>query len=54
LRIEPLSDGRFKIFFQHSSRSWDIPGGATGDNIQMEQWDYVGNPHQKFLLEHSW
>lgn len=54
LRIEPLLDGRFKIFFVHSLRSWDIPGGATGNSAQMEQWDYVGNPWQKFLLEHTW
>lgn len=55
VRIEPQVDGRFKLYFAHTNKAWDIPSGATGNNVQMQQWDNNAvNLYQRFHLERSW
>ena len=53
LRIVPKTDGKFKFYFAHDAMSWDIPGGALGDNISLEQYPDNANPWQEFSLERT-
>lgn len=51
VRIKPLLNGKFKFYFVHTGMSWDIPGGATGNNINLQQYPDNGFTWQQFSLE---
>lgn len=51
LRILPLTNGKFRFNFVHTGFGWDIPGGATGNNVHLQQYPYLGNAWQQFTLE---
>ena len=51
LRIMPQTDGTFKFYFQFDGQTWDIPGGQTGNNVELDQYPENGNAWQKFKLE---
>jgi hypothetical protein len=51
IRIKPLTNGKFKFYFVHTGMSWDIPGGATGNNINLQQYPDNGFTWQQFNLE---
>ncbi|MEO7719031.1 MAG: RICIN domain-containing protein [Capsulimonas sp.] len=51
IRILPKTNGKFKFYWQHDGMTWDIPGGATGNNINLQQYPDNGNSWQDFGLE---
>ncbi|MCW3059389.1 MAG: putative secreted protein, partial [Capsulimonas sp.] len=51
VRIVPKTNGLNKFYFVHDGMSWDIPGGATGDNIPLQQYPDNGNAQQQFRLD---
>ena len=53
VRIVPQTDGKFKFYFVHDGMSWDIPGGQTGANVNLEQFPDDTNPWQEFSLERT-
>ncbi|BDI28857.1 hypothetical protein CCAX7_009080 [Capsulimonas corticalis] len=53
IRIWPKTSGKFKFYFGHDNMSWDIPGGATGNNVNLQQYPDNGYPWQEFSLERT-
>jgi 1-phosphatidylinositol phosphodiesterase len=51
LRIFPKTNGKFKFYFVHDGMTWDIPGGNTGNLVNLQQYPDNGNAWQEFLLE---
>ncbi|MDS0524344.1 RICIN domain-containing protein [Clostridium sp. SHJSY1] len=51
VRIEPLTNGKFKFYFAHDGQSFDIPGGQTANDVPLEQYPSTGNSWQQFTLE---
>jgi len=51
VRIEPQLDGEFKFYFEGDGMSWDMPGGATGDNVPLQQYPNNGNSWQQFWMQ---
>ena len=51
IRIVPKTDGKYKFYFGHDGMSWDIPGGATGNNVNLQQYPDNANSWQEFALE---
>jgi len=51
VRVMPQHDGTFKFYFASDGQTWDIPGGQTGNNVELEQYPDNGNGWQKFSLE---
>ena len=52
-RIWPKTSGKFKFYFKHDGMSWDIPGGATGNNVNLQQYPDNGYAWQEFSLERT-
>jgi len=50
LRIVPQLDGTYKFYFQFDGQTWDIPGGQTGNNVELDQYPENGNSWQKFRM----
>jgi hypothetical protein len=53
LRIVPKTNGKFKFYWKHDGMTWDIPGGATGNNVNLQQYPDNGNSWQEFGLERT-
>jgi len=53
VRVIPQLDGTFKFYFAHDGQTWDIPGGQTGNNVELDQYPNNGNVWQKFALERA-
>jgi len=51
VRIVPQLDGRCKFYFAHDGQTWDVPGGQTGNDVEIDQYSNNGNAWQKFTLE---
>lgn len=51
VRIVPHTDGKFKFFFKHDGMSWDIPGGSTANNVNLQQFPDNNSAWQTFGLE---
>jgi Phosphatidylinositol-specific phospholipase C, X domain./Ricin-type beta-trefoil lectin domain. len=51
VRLIPKPNGRFKFYFLHTGKTWDIPGGATGNNVRLEQYTDNANAWQEFRLQ---
>lgn len=51
IRIRPLTNGKFKFDWVHDNMTWDIPGGATGNNVNLQQYPDNGFNWQQFSLE---
>lgn len=51
VRISPRLDGTCKLYFQHDGMSWDIGGGNTGNNANVNQYPNTANAWQNFKLE---
>ncbi len=51
VRIVPQTDGTFKFYFAHSGKTWDVPGGQTGNNIQLNQYADNAYAWQRFSLK---
>jgi hypothetical protein len=51
VRIVPEPDGKFKFYFAFDGQTWDIPGGQTGDGVELDQYTDNANPWQEFSLE---
>ena len=54
ISIVPKTDGRFKFYFLHDGMSWDIPGGAIGNNVPLQQYPDNGNIWQEFSMERDY
>ena len=53
VRILPKTDGNFKFYFKHDDMSWDIPGGNTANNVNLQQYPETANSWQEFGLERN-
>ena len=51
LRVMPQTDGTFKFYFQFDGQTWDIPGGQTGNDVELDQYTENGAAWQKFAME---
>jgi hypothetical protein len=51
VRIVPKPDGKFKFYFAFDGQSWDIPGGQTANNVELDQYPDNTNPWQEVSLE---
>lgn len=51
IRISPRTNGKFKFYFAHDNQTWDIPGGQTGNSVELEQYTDNGNAWQLFKME---
>jgi len=51
VRIVPQLDGRYKFYFAHDGQTWDVPGGQTGNDVEIDQYTSNANPWQAFALE---
>jgi len=51
LRIVPKPNGKFKFYFASDGQSWDIPGGQTANDVELDQLPNNTNPWQEFSLE---
>jgi hypothetical protein len=51
IRIEPQLDGKFKFYNALTGMSWDIPGGAIGDSVPLDQYPNNTNPWQEFYMQ---
>lgn len=51
VRVLPKTNGRFKFYFAHTGKTWDIPGGQTGNNVVLEQYTDNTNVWQEFRLQ---
>jgi GxGYxY sequence motif in domain of unknown function N-terminal/GxGYxYP putative glycoside hydrolase C-terminal domain/Ricin-type beta-trefoil lectin domain-like len=51
IRIVPQVNGTFKFYFKHDNQSWDIPGGQTGNNVELDQYTNNSNAWQNFRME---
>jgi len=43
VRIMPMLDGTFKFYFAHDGQTFDIPGGQTGNDVELDQYPDNGN-----------
>jgi hypothetical protein len=53
LRIVPKPNGKFKLYFVFDNQSWDIPGGQTASDVELDQFPDNANPWQEFSLERA-
>jgi beta-L-arabinofuranosidase (glycosyl hydrolase family 127)/glycosyl hydrolase family 127 (putative beta-L-arabinofuranosidase)/ricin-type beta-trefoil lectin protein len=53
VRLVPQTDGTVKLYFAHDGQSWDVPGGQTGNEIELDQYPDNANPWQRFRLERA-
>ncbi|MBC8062398.1 MAG: RICIN domain-containing protein [Clostridiaceae bacterium] len=53
VKIVPQIDGKFKFYFAHDGQTWDVPGGQTGNNVEIDQYSNNNNSWQKFTLERT-
>ncbi len=51
VRIVPKPNGKFKFYFAHDGQAWDVPGGASGNDVQLTQYPDNSNSWQEFALE---
>jgi hypothetical protein len=51
LRLDPVSDGYYRIMVDHSGRCLDVEGISTDNGARIIQWDYWGGDNQKFRPE---
>jgi hypothetical protein len=51
IRIVPKPNGKFKLYFAFDDQSWDIPGGQTASDVELDQFPDNANPWQEFSLE---
>lgn len=50
VRLKPLTNGKYKFYFVHDGMSWDMPGGASDNNVPLQQYPDNGNEWQQFEL----
>jgi len=51
VRLVPKTNGKFKVYFAFDGQSWDIPGGQTANDVELEQFPDNSNPWQEVSLE---
>jgi DUF1680 family protein len=51
VRLVPKPSGKFKLYFAFDGQSWDIPGGQTANDVELEQFPDNANPWQEVSLE---
>jgi hypothetical protein len=51
IRVSPRTSGLCKFYFAHDGQTWDIPGGQTGNNVQLDQYTDNSNAWQLFKME---
>lgn len=54
IRLQPLTNGKFKFVFKHSGMVWDIPGGTSAEDVQLEQHTSNSYNRQQFILERTY
>ncbi len=51
VRLAPQTDGTIKFYYAHDGKTWDVPGGQTGNDVQITQYANNANAWQKFTFK---
>ena len=50
-KTQPLSDGYYFIYCEHSGKALDIEGGSKQPGAKLIQWNIHGGDNQKYFIK---